>query len=135
MSSNPKRAVHGFLTVIAAIAVMLVAATCLTACGKADFEDDAIVVRSSDLKKDEDGSIILGTLHVSVENKSGSKQDVSYVYDVLDDSGNVIANVYGGVDDLRPGTTDESDVSIITTDFSITGSSVKSYKLNYAHHS
>lgn len=123
------------LALVAVLALALTATVGLTACSKADYEDDAITVRASDLKKDEEGLLILGTLHVSVENKSRTKQDVSYVYDILDNSGNVIANAYGGVDDLRPGTTDESDVSIITVDFNITSSDIKSYKLNYAHHS
>lgn len=127
------------LALLAALVLALTAAVGLTACSKADYEDDVIVVRSSNLTKDEDGKYILGTLHVTIENKSGSKQDVSYWYDVVDNSGEVIAAAFGGVDDLRPGMTDEEDVSIICMDTDrldeITGSDIKSYKFSYAHHS
>lgn len=127
------------LALLAALVLALTTAGTLTACSNADYEDDAIVVRSSNLTKDDEGKYILGTLHVSIENKSGSKQDVSFWYDVVDDSGEVIAAAFGGVDDLRPGMTDEEDVSIICMDTDrldeITGGDIKSYKFSYAHHS
>ena len=132
-SKFPKKTVPIAIAVIAIVAGLVLALVCFTTCSKVDYEDDTIVVNSSNLKTDEG----LSTIHVSVENKSGSKQTILIKYDFFDESGETIASALVPITDLRPGAIYEDDSIIMATDSNgadIAANSIKTYKVDYAYH-